>query len=276
MSTRHPVVFISHGAPDLLLNPGATGELWSALGRRLPRPKAILVVSAHWEANRTLVSAAAAPETMHDFGGFPRALYAMHYPAPGAVQLAGRVAALLGTGGLDVDEDVQMDQRRGLDHGAWVPLTLMYPEADIPVSQLAVQPRSGPAWHRELGRLLQPLRDEGVLILASGAITHNFGWLRQPGSPPFPPAVEFATWFGQTLTEGEDEALLDYRHRAPHGAAAHPTEEHLLPFFVAWGASGPGDRVTRLAPEYTYGGLAMDAYLWESGTGPGWAESMAG
>ncbi len=260
MSLRHPVIFVSHGAPDLLMNPGATGEMWADLGRRLPRPAAILVVSAHWGAYAPRVSGAATPETIHDFGGFPQAMYAMRYPAPGAVDLADEVARLLSDGGLDI----QIDPKRGLDHGAWVPLKLMYPEADIPVTQLALLPRSGPAWHRQMGQLLRPLRDQGVLILASGAITHNFGWLTGPGAAPYPPAVEFATWFGQALTEHRAEALLDYRRKAPHGAAAHPTEEHLLPFFVAWGASDPGEPVTRLAPEYTYGGLAMDCYVWGS------------
>ena len=259
MTARHPVLFVSHGAPDLLLNPAATGALWSALGHRLPRPVAILVVSAHWESATPTVSATPRPATVHDFGGFPKAIYEMQYPAPGAVRLADRVMTLLAAAQLPV----QTDHRRGLDHGAWVPLKLMHPAADIPVSQLSVLPHAGPAWHRQLGAALQPLRDEGVLILASGAITHNFGWLGAPGSRPYPPAVEFAHWVEHTLSQADDAALIAYRRQAPHGASAHPTEEHLLPFFVAWGAADRNDRISRLVPEFTYGGLAMDAYLWQ-------------
>jgi 4,5-DOPA dioxygenase extradiol len=152
---------------------------------------------------------------------------------------------------------------RGLDHGAWVPLRFIYPDADIPVCQLSLQHDAGPAWHRDVGRILRQLRDEGVLILASGSVTHNFGWLSGHGSPAYPPAVEFAQWLGQAITDQREADVLAYRDRAPHGAAAHPTEEHLLPLFVAWGAADADDDVTRLTPEYTYGGLAMDVYLWQ-------------
>ncbi len=264
MTIRQPVVFLSHGAPDLLLKPGATGALWSALGRQLPRPAAILVVSAHWEARRPAVSAASRPETMHDFGGFPKALYVMRYPAPGAVRLAERVGALLSASG----QPIRIDPGRGLDHGAWAPLKLMHPAADIPVSQIAILPHAGPAWHHHLGAQLRPLRDEGVLILASGAVTHNFGWLNPPGSPPYPPAIEFSQWLGQSLATNNETDLMAYRKMAPHGQAAHPTEDHLLPLFVAWGATDGGDRILRLCPEFTYGGLAMDAYLWQAAGHP--------
>lgn len=264
MSARQPVLFLSHGAPDLALRPGVAGALWSQLGRQLPRPSAVLVISAHWEAASAAVGAAARPATMHDFGGFARPLYQMAYPAPGATALAERVAGLLAAAG----EPVRIDRQRGLDHGAWVPLSLMHPAADIPVSQLASVPRAGPTWHRRLGELLRPLRDEGVLILASGAVTHNFAWLDEPHAPAYPAAATFAHWLGQALAEARTEDLLDYRARAPHGATAHPTDEHLLPLFVAWGASAAGDRVQRLDAGYTYGGLAMDAYLWQSAEQP--------
>ncbi len=260
MTQRQPVLFVSHGAPDLLLHPGATGALWSALGRTLPRPTAILAISAHWESRQPRVGAAAKPATLHDFGGFPRPLYTLQYPAPGAVRLANRVQSLLEAAG----QAIAIDPQRGLDHGAWAPLKLIHPAADIPVSQLSIQPQAGPAWHRQLGALLRPLRDEGVLLLASGAITHNFAWLSEPGAPAYPPAVEFAQWLGHALIDAGASGPLAYRATAPHGQAAHPTEEHLLPLFVAWGASDDGDRAMRLTPEFTYGGLAMDAYLWQS------------
>ena len=258
--SRQPVLFVSHGAPDVLLNPGATVRAWEQLGAGLPRPRAILVISAHWAAKEPTVSTVGTPETIHDFGGFPAALYGMNYPAPGAPALAARVRELLAVSGLPNTEVPD----RGLDHGAWIPLKAMYPAADLPVVQLALQPFAGPDWHRRIGTALRPLRDEGVLILASGAVTHNFGWLTwgQNGKP-LPEAVAFADWIGDALARDDRAALLDYRRQAPHGAAAHPSEEHLLPLFVALGAANPGEKPLRLEPEYTYGGLAMDAYLWQ-------------
>jgi 4,5-DOPA dioxygenase extradiol len=260
MTTRQPVLFVSHGAPDLLMAPGATGRLWAELGRHLPRPTAILAISAHWESARPAVSATAQPATLHDFGGFAAELYAMQYPVPGAVRLAERAALLLDAAGLST----RVDTQRGLDHGAWVPLRLMHPAADIPVSQLSVQPHAGPSWHRQVGAALRPLRDEGVLILASGAVTHNFAWLYAPGAPAYPPAVEFAHWLAHALANGGEADPLSYRTLAPHGAEAHPTEEHLLPIFVALGATDERDSVQRLGTGFTYGGLAMDAYLWQT------------
>ncbi|WP_295386358.1 class III extradiol ring-cleavage dioxygenase [uncultured Thiodictyon sp.] len=260
MQPLHPVLFVSHGAPDLLLDPGATGQRWSELGAALPRPSAILAVSAHWESAVPTVSRATAPQTIHDFGGFPRALYSLRYDAPGAPTLADRVAGLLGAAGIPVS----VDPTRGLDHGAWAPLRLLYPAADIPVTQLAIQPQAGPRWHLRLGEALQPLREEGVLILASGAVTHNFAWLTVGATQPYPAAAAFADWLADRLAAPGSENLIDYRRTAPQGAAAHPTEEHLLPLFVARGAGGPG-APQRFAPGFIDGGLAMDAYLWPGG-----------
>lgn len=260
---RQPVLFVSHGAPDLLLNPGETGELWTALGHSLPRPCAILVISAHWRSHTATISTAQQPVTIHDFDGFPAALYAMQYPAPGAGKLARRVVELLTEAGIPV----QQDEQRGLDHGAWVPLKCLHPAADIPVSQLSLAyptGSTGPEFHHRLGGALRPLRDQGVLILASGAVTHNFDWLAATGSPARAEAVEFADWLRLALQQGNAKAVLNYRREAPFGAASHPTEEHLLPLFVAWGAADENDQLKHAAPEYTYGGLAMDAYLWQS------------
>ncbi len=260
MSPRHPVLFVSHGAPDVLLKPGASVALWQRLGSELPRPRAILVISAHWAAREPTVSTASRPDTIHDFGGFPNALYAMSYPAPGAPALAARVRELLAAADLPCTETPD----RGLDHGAWIPLKAMYPQADIPVVELALQPFAGTDWHRRIGAALRPLRDEGVLILASGAVTHNFGWLTWgENSKPVEAAQAFAAWLGDALARDDRPALLDYRHQSAHGAAAHPSEEHLLPLFSALGAANPGEIPLRLEPEYTYGGLAMDAYLWQ-------------
>ena len=166
---RIPTVFVSHGAPTLALEPAEAGAMLARLGRELPRPQSILVVSAHWEAERPTVSTAALPRTIHDFYGFPRELYSLSYGAPGAPRLAQRVTELLAAAGIGCDEAPD----RGLDHGAWVPLRYLYPEADVPVTQLAVSPGLGAAHHLELGRALAPLADEGVLVLGSGALTHN-------------------------------------------------------------------------------------------------------
>lgn len=256
--SRQPVLFVSHGAPDLLLQPGATGRLWQALGLALPRPTAILAVSAHWGSRQPRLGSTTRPATLHDFSGFPEALYRCQYPAPGAPELAVRAAALLTAAGIPATTDPE----RGLDHGAWAPLSLLHPAADIPVCQLALQPAAGPAWHLELGRTLAPLREEGVLILASGALTHNFGWLSwSPTATPYGPAEAFADWVGERLARNETAALLDYRRSAPHGAEAHPSEEHLHPLFVALGA-GADTPPRRFSPGFSHGGLAMDAYLW--------------
>lgn len=259
---RHPVLFVSHGAPDLLLAPGKTGTLWRTLGRELPVPKAILVISAHWETAQPTVGAAPEPRTMQDFSGFPPALYRLRYTAPGSPELAERVVDALRRAGMPAE----MDAGRGLDHGAWTPLTLLYPDADIPVTQLSIQPHAGPEWHYRLGKALRPLRDEGVLILASGAVTHNLARLSAPGTAPSPIAVDFSNWLAAKLETGDLAALLDYRRQSANGAACHPSEEHLLPLFVAIGAGGESNVPQRYTPEYNYGSLAMDAYLWPDNT----------
>lgn len=259
MSAPMPVVFVSHGAPDALLKaPGAVAA-WRGIGRALPPPTAILVVSAHWEARQPTASLAGAPETVHDFGGFAPELYRLQYPAPGAPALAERAVALLAAAGIDAE----LHPSRGLDHGAWVPLLALYPEARIPVTQLSLIRRGSPAQHLALGRALAPLRDEGVLILATGAITHNFDWLAWNAAgdvPPLPKAQAFADWVGARVAARDVAGLLDYR-AAPYGAEAHPSEDHFLPLFVALGAAG-ADVPERHQPPFAYGGLAMDAYVW--------------
>jgi 4,5-DOPA dioxygenase extradiol len=257
MSARMPVAFVSHGSPMALLEAPDALACWRALGEALPEPRAILAVSAHWEARLPTASLAGAPATIHDFGGFPPALYRLRYPAPGAPALAERAVALLAAAGIAAD----LHPDRGLDHGAWIPLSQLYPTARVPVTQLALVRGAGPAAHLALGRALALLRDEGVLIFASGAITHNFGWLeRAPDAEPLPQAAAFAAWVGEKLGAGDTAVLAAYRS-APHGADAHPSEDHFLPLFVAAGAAA-GDTPQRLQPRYAYGGLAMDAYVW--------------
>jgi len=258
MTPSMPVVFVSHGAPDALLKAPDTVGCWRKIGMRIPEPQGILVVSAHWQASVPTVSLAAAPETIHDFSGFSPELHQMRYPAPGAPALAERTMWLLSSAGIHAARH----PNRGLDHGAWVPLSVMLPRAHIPVTQLSLT-RQGAADHFALGRALFPLRDEGILIVATGAITHNFGWLdwrASNTSPPLPKALAFADWVGEQLAAQNAPALMNYR-TAPYGAEAHPSEDHILPLFVALGAAG-NDRPEQYRPSFTYGGLAMDAYGW--------------
>lgn len=233
--------------------------------KRLPhllpeRPKAILMVSAHWERLHPTVNAPAANETIHDFGGFPPALYQLTYPAPPSAELARRVAELLTSSGLPTD----IDQRRGLDHGAWVPLMVAWPHADIPVVQLSVQTRLGPEHHYRLGQILAPLRKEGVLIVGSGSFTHDLASFRTSGGridAPEPDWVHsFAEWMASALKDRRISDLLNYRTLAPEAAHNHPTEEHLLPLYVALGAGG--DSVKHLHQSTTYGILRMDAFAF--------------
>ncbi len=256
---RFPTVFVSHGAPTLPLSEAAARDFLAGYGKMLGRPSAILAVSAHWETAAPRLSAATQPETIHDFYGFPRALYEMRYAAPGAPELAARAAALLERAGI-----AAAGEERGLDHGAWVPLLLMYPEADIPVTQLSVQTARGAAHQFKIGAALQALRDDGVLILASGSATHNLGELRMGAidAPTVPWVGAFTDWLAAAVEDGRSDDLVDYRRRAPHAARNHPSEEHFLPFFTALGAAGAA-KGRRVHASTTYGALAMDAYQWD-------------
>jgi 4,5-DOPA dioxygenase extradiol len=258
MKPTQPAVFVSHGSPMMALEPGLAGAALRQLGRDLPRPDGVLVISAHWETPAPAVSAAARPETIHDFGGFPRALYEMQYPAPGAPALGARAKALLDAAGLPTT----VDAARGLDHGAWVPLRYIYPDADVPVTQLSIQPDRPPRHHYRMGEALRPLLDENVLVLASGSLTHN---LREPrgrnGDAPLAYVAAFQRWVHDAIAAGDVAALLDYRRLAPDAARAHPTDEHWLPIYVALGAAGVAPEVARITDEVTYGMLAMDTYV---------------
>lgn len=253
-------IFVSHGAPTLVFEPVAARDFLRGLGHSLPVPRAILAVSAHWETAVPTVSAAEHPETIHDFYGFPPELYRLRYAAPGAPKLAERVSQLLDRAGLPV----AVSADRGLDHGVWVPLMLAYPDADIPVTQLSIQSTRGPAWHWVLGEALRPLREEGVLILASGSITHNLREFGRQALDAVPQgyAREFSEWLAATVTEGRRDDLIAYRSLAPAATRNHPSEEHLLPIFVAAGAGSTGHG-ERLHASYTYGAFAMDVYRFD-------------
>ena len=252
-----PALFISHGSPMLAIEPGNAVPAWTALAQSLPRPRAVLAVSAHWTTGSPAVSAAAMPETIHDFYGFPPALYDIRYPAPGAVDLAAEVAALI--------PKIDIDEQRGLDHGAWMPLAAMYKAADIPVIQFAVMPNQSAEFHYRLGQQLAPLRSTGVLLMASGGLVHNLRDLvfDAPENMAKPYAKAFRDWFVDALERRDLPALFDYRRQAPNAALAHPTEEHLLPIFVALGAAGE-NFATHLAYQgYTLGTLAMDCFTFD-------------
>ena len=247
-----PTVFVSHGSPMHALQPGAVRGVWEQLARDLPRPKAILIASAHWETEVPELTATEKPETIHDFYGFPKPLYEIQYPARGDPQLASRAAQLLKR------FNVKTDPVRGLDHGAWSPLLYMYPKADVPVVQVSVQPQLGTRHHIELGRALSPLSDEGVLVFGSGHMTHN---LRDRGNGSvLPYAREFQEWVNDRINSEDLNSLVEYRSLAPHGARAHPTDEHFQPLFVALGAARPGYKAERLYDGIEMGALAMDAY----------------
>jgi 4,5-DOPA dioxygenase extradiol len=256
-----PTLFLSHGAPDLVLSESPARDFLSTLASRLERPEAILIVSAHWETAGPAVTASGVNDTIHDFRGFPAALYTMRYPAPGSPALAERVAGLLRHAGLPVTLDTQ----RGLDHGAWVPLILAYPAADIPAVQLSVQPHLGPAHHLALGRALAPLREDGVLIIGSGSFTHNLSEFfhgRLDQEPQW--VTAFADWFGQALLENRRDDLLRYRQVAPFAEKNHPAEEHLLPLYVAFGAAGENAHAQRLHHSTDRAVLRLDAYAFTS------------
>ena len=251
-------IFVSHGAPTLALEPGLAGAMLADLGASQPAPRAILLASAHWEARGTAVTTTGQPSTLYDFGGFPAALYALRYPAPGAPEVARSAAARLTAAGFAVRED----PTRGLDHGAWVPLMHLFPSALIPVAQIALSHGEGARRHFELGQALAPLTADGVMIMGSGSLTHNlYEAFRHPADAPADPTVaEFVDWIEARLQERDIPALLDYRNRAPHARRHHPTEEHLMPLFVALGAAGPEAILVRHAGGTSFGVLSMDAF----------------
>jgi 4,5-DOPA dioxygenase extradiol len=218
------------------------------------------MISAHWETPTPTVSNAHELETIHDYYGFPRELHRFRYPANGAPSLARRTADLIEQANLG---DVSLTSR-GLDHGAWLPLMFAYPDANIPITQLSLQSGSGPEWHFQLGESLRPLRDEGVLILSSGALTHNLREVDRDG-PPGADAdwtTDFESWITNNVLEGRNKDLIQYRKLAPNAARNHPTEEHLLPLFVALGAATPGTLGRHLHQSINFRVLAMDAYAW--------------
>jgi 4,5-DOPA dioxygenase extradiol len=246
-----PALFVSHGAPTLPFDDVPARDFLRGLGREIGKPRAILIASAHWDTDVPQTNGVAVNDTIHDFGGFPQALYDIRYPAPGDALLAREVTAL--TGG-------RVDPARGLDHGAWVPLMLMYPQADIPVVQLSVQSSKGAAHHIALGRSIARLRDDNVLVMGSGGFVHNLRRIAQPGAAEPDWSKGFSDWMHDRLMAGVETALADYRKLAPDAVLAQPSEDHFMPLFVALGAGGETAKATRLHSSATFGSLRMDAY----------------
>lgn len=255
-----PSLFVSHGAPLFAVEAGETGPALTRWGQALrlqfPDLRGVVVMSPHWMADTPQVMTGAQPATWHDFGGFPPALYRLQYPAPGSPALAQEVLALLQAAGTAAQSDAQ----RPFDHGAWVPLLHLFPQADVPVVQLALPVNAGPAEVYALGAALRGLRRQGVLLMGSGSMTHNlrefFGGEREPA----PYVLEFSRWVEAALVRGDLKALLDYRSQAPHAERAHPTEDHFLPLFFALGAAGGNGHPDYIGREVVHGMLAMDAF----------------
>ncbi len=227
---RMPVIYLSHGAPPLADDPLWTTQLanWSS---SLPRPGAVLMVSAHWEEAPLALGATTTVPLVYDFSGFEQRYYQVRYPAPGAPELAEQVRTLLRSAGTPVADVPD----RGLDHGAYVPLVEMYPDADVPVLQISL-PTLDPAGLLDVGRKLAPLREQGVLIVGSGFFTHNLRMMVRGDAPPPTAMAEFDAWGKEALAAGDVDALLDFQHKAPAGLAAHPRTEHFAPLFVTLGA----------------------------------------
>ena len=255
-----PALYVSHGAPLFAVDAGETGPALTRWGQGLraqfPALRGVVVMSPHWMARTPQVMTGPQPATWHDFGGFPPALYQLQYPAPGAPALAQEVLALLQA----ADVPAQGDAQRPFDHGAWVPLMHLFPEADLPVVQVALPVGAGPAEVYAMGAALRDLRSQGVLVMGSGSMTHNlaefFGGEREPA----PYVLEFSRWIESALERGDLKALLNYRSQAPHAERAHPTDDHFLPLFFALGAAGDDLHANYLSREVMYSMLAMDAF----------------
>ncbi len=261
MNSLRNVLFVPHGSPMFALQPGAAGSAMNDVAARLTAPRAIVVVSPHWETAAPTVGTATRLETIHDFGGFDPRLFQIQYPATGCPEAAQQVVQALQAAGLPV----QTDASRGLDHGAWVPLRQMFPDADVPVVPLSVQHHGGPQHAYRVGQALAPLAEQGFLIVASGNVTHNLrDWqiISMTGQPTPDYVQQFADWIHAQMIGGQADALLNYRQTQTAGSRAHPRDEHLLPLFTALGAAGPGAQ-----PQAFYRGIydhviAMDGYTF--------------
>jgi 4,5-DOPA dioxygenase extradiol len=253
-----PVLFISHGAPTFAIEPGVVGPQLERLGAEFTDVKAVLVVSPHWQSRGVQVMTTTAPETIHDFGGFPQQLYQLQYPASGAPIFAAEAAQLLTAAGYGVT----LNAHRGFDHGAWVPLSFLLPSANLPVFQVSMPVDLDTIGAARLGKTLAPLRERGVMIVGSGSLTHNLYEFTQSGAQAAGYVLEFAAWIRQSVMRRDTDALTDYRRHAPFAERAHPTDEHYLPLLTASGAANAADTVRVFDGGVTHGVLSMDYYVW--------------
>ena len=261
MSNAMPTMFVPHGAPTFALRPGAAGAALATIAKKLPAPRAIIIISPHWDTAVPTVGSSAQPETVHDFGGFPEELYRIQYPATGCPEGAQEVMQAIQAAGLPAE----LAPRQGLDHGAWVPLRLMFPEADVPVIPLSLQSRAGPQQAYRLGQALAGLGEKGFLVIASGNLTHNLHdyFVASRNDQQTPSYVrDFAEWIAERVENQGLEDMLNYRVTAPNATRAHPTDEHLLPLYVAWGAAGADAKAERFYSGIDDYVLAMDAYTF--------------
>lgn len=257
-----PSLFLSHGSPMMALEDSHTARFLDSLGTSLPRPRAVIVASAHFIARAPTLTSNLAPETIHDFGGFPKPLYDLHYPAPGAPALAREIAMQL----VDAGFGARVDEHTGIDHGTWVPLRRMYPQADVPVVALSINPAESAAWHYRVGLALAPLRAQGVLVIGSGGYSHNLrelDWHRLD-APAYPWVQAFTGALSQKLLAGDLPGALDWE-ALPEARRNHPTTEHLYPLYVALGAGGGGEgaRASHVHHAVQMGGMAMDAFAFD-------------
>jgi len=257
---RYPSLFVSHGAPTLPLEDVPAKEFLKDLGRMYPNPRAVICVSAHWETDSPQVNSGERPETIHDFYGFPSALYKMIYPAKGSPEIAEEVAGRVRRAGMDCT----VNEARGLDHGAWVPLMLMFPRANIPVVQLSIQHHLDPAEHMRLGKAVASLREGGILILGSGGAVHPLGYADfWEGKETDKWALSFDDWLAEAVTSWDTAGLVDFRRRAPYPERAHPRPDHYMPLMAAVGSAGESVKGRVLHRSWQYGDLGMAAYAFE-------------
>ena len=250
-------LFISHGAPTFALESSALVDRLAALGSQLDNIKAVLVVSPHWQTATLEVMTTIKPETIHDFYGFPEALYELQYPVQGCPELANEATALLKAAGLDCAPN----SSRGLDHGAWVPLMHLFPKANVPAFQISLPYTATPQMAYALGQAVAPLKEQGVLILGTGGITHNLGhFMRRDVDLSY--VTQFGDWVRKAIVENRVEDLLNYRQLAPSATQAHPTDEHFLPLFVALGSRSVDEVLEVIDGGIAYDILCMDAYMW--------------
>ncbi|MDF0606962.1 dioxygenase [Neisseriaceae bacterium TC5R-5] len=248
-----PALFISHGAPSLVLEDSPTHHFLRKLGTQLPRPRAIVIFSAHWQSQGLRINSNPTPATIHDFYGFPAPLYQLHYPAQTELALVDRVQSLLSHAGIRSVADSQ----QGLDHGVWSPLMLLYPQADIPLLNLSLPYQASSSQLMAIGRALRTLREEGILLIGSGSYTHNLRQMQPEGSPVPDKTQQFAHWLDQALLTQDFTAMENWLEQAPYARNSHPSDEHLNPLWIIQGAASPGQVPIKLHEDWRMGCLSM-------------------